>query len=77
MAPMNGPADWPSKCPSLSLVVSGIHMCLSGQCAPLLTMEQSEEDSVYEQDVVRNPGSTKPWLSYIAFKTQHGTQQEQ
>lgn len=40
-------------------------------------MEQSEEDSVYEQDVVRNPGSTKPWLSYIAFKSQHGTQQEQ
>ncbi|SPO02631.1 related to SYF1 - synthetic lethal with CDC40 [Cephalotrichum gorgonifer] len=46
-----------------------------GKCPSLSLV--SEEDSVYEQDVVRNPGSTKPWLSYIAFKTQHGTIQEQ
>ncbi|PKS11592.1 hypothetical protein jhhlp_003357 [Lomentospora prolificans] len=37
----------------------------------------TEEDSVYEQDIIRNPGSTKPWLSYISFKAQHGTVQEQ
>ncbi|KAF5520146.1 Pre-mRNA-splicing factor SYF1 [Colletotrichum aenigma] len=36
----------------------------------------SDEDSVYEQDVLRNPGSAKPWLAYIQFKTQHGTLRE-
>ncbi|WYZ46463.1 hypothetical protein EsH8_IX_000688 [Colletotrichum jinshuiense] len=33
----------------------------------------SDEDSVYEQDIIRNPGSIKPWLAYIQFKSQHGT----
>ncbi|CAL3962635.1 unnamed protein product [Diplocarpon coronariae] len=37
----------------------------------------SEEDTIYEQDVLRDPGSTKPWLAYIEFKFQHGTIQEQ
>ena len=37
----------------------------------------SNEDSVYEQDVARDPGSTKPWLAYIDFKTKHGTLVEQ
>ncbi|KAK3398489.1 hypothetical protein B0T20DRAFT_353358 [Sordaria brevicollis] len=37
----------------------------------------SEEDFPYEQDIIRNPGSTKPWLAYIEYKLQHGTVQEQ
>ncbi|KAI0889594.1 TPR-like protein [Annulohypoxylon maeteangense] len=37
----------------------------------------TDEDAVYEQDILRDPGSTKPWLAYIQFKLQHGTQQEQ
>ncbi|KAH6668561.1 pre-mRNA-splicing factor SYF1 [Plectosphaerella plurivora] len=37
----------------------------------------TDEDSIYEQDILRTPGSTKPWLAYIQFKTQHGTVIEQ
>ncbi|ENH75275.1 Pre-mRNA-splicing factor SYF1 [Fusarium oxysporum f. sp. cubense race 1] len=37
----------------------------------------SNEDSVYEQDILRDPGSVKPWLAYIEFKTHHGTILEQ
>ncbi|KAL4732500.1 pre-mRNA-splicing factor syf1 [Fusarium chlamydosporum] len=37
----------------------------------------SNEDSVYEQDILRDPGSVKPWLVYIEFKTRHGTVLEQ
>ncbi|KAF7886156.1 hypothetical protein EAF00_010259 [Botryotinia globosa] len=37
----------------------------------------SEEDTIYEQDILRDPGSTKPWLAYIEFKFQHGTKLEQ
>ncbi|KAN0096627.1 TPR-like protein [Hyaloscypha variabilis] len=37
----------------------------------------SEEDTIYEQDILRDPGTTKPWLAYIEFKFQHGTLQEQ
>ncbi|KAJ5042487.1 uncharacterized protein L3040_005031 [Drepanopeziza brunnea f. sp. 'multigermtubi'] len=37
----------------------------------------SEEDTIYEQDILRDPGSTKPWLAYIEFKFQHGNLQEQ
>ncbi|KAI0177771.1 hypothetical protein BJ166DRAFT_31068 [Pestalotiopsis sp. NC0098] len=37
----------------------------------------SDEDAVYEQDILRDLGSTKPWLAYIEFKLQHGTVQEQ
>lgn len=33
----------------------------------------SNEDSVYEQDILREPGSVKPWLAYIEFKVHHGT----
>lgn len=36
-----------------------------------------DEDAVYEQDILRDPGSTKPWLAYIEFKLQHGNAQEQ
>lgn len=37
----------------------------------------SEEDTIYEQDILRDPGSVKPWLAYIEFKFQHGNLQEQ
>ncbi|KAI9749657.1 MAG: pre-mRNA-splicing factor syf1 [Lichina confinis] len=33
----------------------------------------STEDIVYEQDILRNPGSIKPWLAYIEFKARYGT----
>ncbi|KAI1003509.1 Pre-mRNA-splicing factor syf1 [Podosphaera aphanis] len=36
----------------------------------------SEEDTIYEQDILRDPGSTKPWLAYIEFKFHHGSLQE-
>lgn len=32
----------------------------------------SDDDVVYEQDILRDPGSTKPWLAYYEFKAQHG-----
>lgn len=38
---------------------------------------QNDEDAVYEQDILRDLGSTKPWLAYIEFKLQHGTIHEQ
>ena len=38
---------------------------------------KSSEDTVYEQDILRDPGSVKPWLSYIEFKMHHGTAYEQ
>lgn len=37
---------------------------------------QTEEDFLYEQDVQRNPGSTKPWLAYIEYKVKHGSTQD-
>ncbi|KAK5657718.1 hypothetical protein OQA88_2790 [Cercophora sp. LCS_1] len=37
----------------------------------------TEEDFPYDQDIQRNPGSTKPWLAYIEYKLQHGTVREQ
>ncbi|TAQ85454.1 hypothetical protein B7494_g6235 [Chlorociboria aeruginascens] len=37
----------------------------------------SDEDAIYEQDILRDPGSTKPWLAYIEFKFQHGNLHEQ
>ncbi|MCJ1229627.1 pre-mRNA-splicing factor syf1 [Toensbergia leucococca] len=33
----------------------------------------SSDDTVYEQDILRDPGSIKPWLIYVDFKHQHGT----
>ena len=38
---------------------------------------QSSDDQVYEQDILRDPRSVKPWLSYIDYKYQHGTLLEQ
>ncbi|SLM39491.1 pre-mrna-splicing factor syf1 [Lasallia pustulata] len=37
----------------------------------------SSDDVIYEQDILRDPGSTKPWLAYVDFKHQHGTLLEQ
>ncbi|KAK4176988.1 putative Pre-mRNA-splicing factor SYF1 [Triangularia setosa] len=37
----------------------------------------SDDDYPYEQDIQRNPGSTKPWLAYIDYKILHGTLREQ
>jgi pre-mRNA-splicing factor SYF1 len=37
----------------------------------------SEADVVYEQDLIRNPGSIKPWLEYAAFKRKHGSPLQQ
>lgn len=36
----------------------------------------SENDVIYEQDVLRNPG-LKAWLNYVGFKRQHGSLLEQ
>ena len=38
---------------------------------------QSSDDVVYEQDILRDPGSIKPWLVYLDYKHQHGTLLEQ
>jgi hypothetical protein len=38
---------------------------------------QSEQDAIYEQDILRDPRSVKPWLAYVEFKRQHGTLLEQ
>ncbi|KAI9679250.1 MAG: pre-mRNA-splicing factor syf1 [Caeruleum heppii] len=37
----------------------------------------SDEDAVYEQDVLRDPYSIKPWLAYTAVKNRHGSLLEQ
>lgn len=37
----------------------------------------SENDVIYEQDVLRSPGSLKPWLEYISYKRKYGTLREQ
>jgi len=37
----------------------------------------SQNDEVYENDILRNPGSIKPWLDYANFRRQYGTLLEQ
>ncbi|KAB8073975.1 hypothetical protein BDV29DRAFT_174403 [Aspergillus leporis] len=37
----------------------------------------ADQDTVYEQDLLRDPGSIKPWLAYIEYKQQNGTLYEQ
>lgn len=37
------------------------------------TFAQSADDVVYEQDIIRDPASIKPWLRYIDHKYQYGT----
>ena len=38
---------------------------------------QSSDDVIHEQDILRDPASSKPWLIYIDYKHQHGTLLEQ
>ncbi|KAL8699179.1 MAG: hypothetical protein Q9224_001528 [Gallowayella concinna] len=33
----------------------------------------SSDDIVYEQDIIRDPASIKPWLTYIDYKFQYGS----
>ncbi|KAK3678046.1 pre-mRNA-splicing factor syf1 [Recurvomyces mirabilis] len=37
----------------------------------------SQNDEVYENDVLRNSGNVRPWLDYANFKRQYGTKLEQ
>ncbi|KAI9724138.1 MAG: pre-mRNA-splicing factor syf1 [Candelaria pacifica] len=37
----------------------------------------SEDDTIYEQDILRDPASIKPWLAYIEIKIRHGSLREQ
>lgn len=37
----------------------------------------SAEDAIYEQDILRNPGSVRPWLTYVDYKMRNGTLHEQ
>lgn len=37
----------------------------------------SENDTIYEKDILNNPGSIKPWLEYANYKRQYGTTLEQ
>ncbi|KAK6441028.1 pre-mRNA-splicing factor syf1 [Oleoguttula sp. CCFEE 5521] len=37
----------------------------------------AEADSIYELDILRNPGSVRPWLDYIQYKRQYATLLEQ
>ncbi|PHH66323.1 hypothetical protein CDD82_1569 [Ophiocordyceps australis] len=37
----------------------------------------SSDDLVYEQDILRDSSSVKPWLAYISLKGQHGSACEQ
>lgn len=60
--------------PDLYLIVC---MTLTRGCWVLLTLKQSEEDTIYEQDILRDPESIKPWLGYINFKLRHGSLHEQ
>lgn len=38
---------------------------------------KSEEDTIYEQDILRDPGNIKHWLAYLDFKFRHGSLHEQ
>lgn len=38
---------------------------------------KSSDDLVYEQDILRDPTSVRPWVGYIDFKHQHGSLLEQ
>ncbi|KAH8425357.1 mRNA splicing protein SYF1 [Aspergillus melleus] len=37
----------------------------------------ADQDTVYEQDLLRDPHNVKPWLAYVEYKQQHGTLYEQ
>ena len=68
---------------SLSRAVADLYLIVSWTTPQLWSLRaeadslQSEEDTIYEQDILRDAGSTKPWLAYIEFKFQHGSMHEQ
>ena len=35
------------------------------------------DDGIYEQDILRNPASIRPWITYIDYKMRNGTLHEQ
>ncbi|PHH74160.1 hypothetical protein CDD83_4615 [Cordyceps sp. RAO-2017] len=37
----------------------------------------SNNDTVYEQDILRDPANTRPWLAYINYKIRSGSTREQ
>ena len=37
----------------------------------------SQDDAIYEQDIIRHPGSIRPWIDYANFKAKHGSLLEQ
>jgi pre-mRNA-splicing factor SYF1 len=43
----------------------------------MLNKVQSDKDTVYEQDISREPGNIKSWIAYVEFKLKHGTVHEQ
>lgn len=46
------------------------------RCCEANLWPQSNEDSVYEQDILRDPSSIKPWLAYLDFKSRWGNVHE-
>lgn len=65
-----------SSDPSLYLIVG--RFSTEPRMVPLTGIYmQSSDDVIYEQDILRDPGSIKPWLIYIDYKHQHGTLLEQ
>lgn len=66
--------------PTLDLIVcfrnTSSHFLLI--CIFALTVgSQSDEDFVFEQEILRNPGNVEAWLVYIHSKAEQGTPQEQ
>lgn len=37
----------------------------------------NQEDAIYEQDILRHPGSIRPWIDYANYKAKHGSLLEQ
>ena len=68
-------ADAQSSDLNLFLIVSKPRYTSSLQHADWIT--QSSDDIVYEQDIIRDSTSIKPWISYVDYKHQNGTLLEQ
>lgn len=77
MAPIVPTPNGVRRQPQLHLVVRRSPTRVRSQAKTNSLHTQSNEDSVYEQDILRNPASVKPWLAYIEFKSRHGTVVEQ
>ena len=50
-----------------------VSTCLDSASYPADLWCKSEEDTIYEQDILRDPDSIKPWLAYIEIKLRHGS----